>query len=55
MKFADAELLGVPHRLVVSERGLANGELEYRHRRDTESRNLKREEALTLLEGSGIT
>ncbi len=49
VKFADAELLGIPHRLVVSDRGLAAGELEYRHRRDSESRNLKREEALELL------
>jgi prolyl-tRNA synthetase len=49
VKFADAELIGIPHRLVVSERGLGNGELEYRHRRDSESRNIKREEALTLL------
>ncbi|MDJ0909704.1 MAG: proline--tRNA ligase [Woeseiaceae bacterium] len=55
VKFADAELIGVPHRLVVSERGLGNGELEYRHRSESESRNLKREEALTLLKGSGIT
>ena len=49
VKFADAELIGIPHRLVVSERGLAAGELEYRHRRDSESRMLKREEALNLL------
>ena len=33
VKFADAELIGIPHRLVVSERGLAAGKLEYRHRR----------------------
>lgn len=52
VKFADAELVGIPHRLVVSERGLANGELEYRHRRDTESRDLKRDEALNLLHAS---
>jgi prolyl-tRNA synthetase len=50
VKFADAELIGVPHRLVISERSLAAGELEYRHRRDAESRNLKREEALKLLQ-----
>ena len=49
VKFADAELIGIPHRLVISDRGLAAGELEYRHRRDTESRHLKREEALKLL------
>ncbi len=55
VKFADAELIGIPHRLVVSERGLGNGELEYRHRRDSDSQNLKREEALKLLKGSRIT
>jgi prolyl-tRNA synthetase len=54
VKFADAELLGIPHRLVISDRGLAAGELEYRHRRDSESRNLKREEALNLLKGSVV-
>lgn len=50
VKFADAELIGIPHRLVIGERSLAAGELEYRHRRDGESRNLKREDALKLLE-----
>ena len=52
--FADAELIGIPHRLVVSERNLASDELEYRHRRDTEARHLKREEALKLLEESSV-
>ena len=33
VKFADAELFGIPHRIVVSDRGLAAGRLEYRHRR----------------------
>jgi prolyl-tRNA synthetase len=47
--FADAELIGIPHRLVISDRSLAAGELEYRHRSDADSRNLKREEALKLL------
>ena len=51
MKFADAELIGIPHRLVISDRGLEAGELEYRHRRDEESRMMKREEALKLLMG----
>ncbi|HEX7062477.1 MAG TPA: proline--tRNA ligase [Woeseiaceae bacterium] len=49
VKFADAELIGIPHRLVISERALDAGELEYRHRRDSESRMLKREAALELL------
>jgi prolyl-tRNA synthetase len=37
VKFADAELLGIPHRIVIGERTLAAGNLEYRHRRETES------------------
>ncbi len=49
VKFAEAELIGIPHRLVISERGLEAGELEYRHRRETEARLLKREDALDLL------
>ena len=55
VKFADAELIGIPHRVVVGDRGLAKGELEYRHRRDTESRDLKREEVLELLKESSIS
>ena len=55
VKFADAELIGVPHRLVISERNLAAGEIEYRHRRDSESRNLKREDVLNLLEVSNVS
>jgi len=35
-KFADADLLGIPHRLVVSDKVLAAGQLEYKHRRDAE-------------------
>jgi prolyl-tRNA synthetase len=54
VKFADAELIGIPHRLVISERNLASGEFEYRHRRDSESRNLNRDEALELLKNYAI-
>jgi len=46
VKFADAELLGIPHRLVVAERGLEAGKLEYRHRRDTQSTEFPAAEAL---------
>jgi malonate-semialdehyde dehydrogenase (acetylating)/methylmalonate-semialdehyde dehydrogenase len=34
--FADWELIGVPHRVVLSDRGLKEGQVEYQHRRDTE-------------------
>jgi prolyl-tRNA synthetase len=46
--FADIELIGIPHRIVVSERGLAAGTFEYRARRDTDSRNLSREQLFAL-------
>jgi prolyl-tRNA synthetase len=49
VKFADAELLGIPHRLVVAERGLEAGKLEYRQRRDTASTEFPESEALTFL------
>jgi prolyl-tRNA synthetase len=37
VKFADSELMGIPHRIVIGERGIAAGNLEYRHRSETES------------------
>jgi len=49
VKFADAELLGIPHRLVVAERGLEAGRLEYRHRRDSESTEFPAGEALEFI------
>jgi prolyl-tRNA synthetase len=49
VKFADAELLGIPHRLVVAERGLEAGQLEYRHRRASESSNFPAGEAVAFL------
>jgi prolyl-tRNA synthetase len=47
--FADMELIGIPHRVVVSERGLAAGTLEYRGREDSESRSLGEDELFALL------
>ena len=35
--FADWELIGIPHRIVIGDRGLDAGAVEYRHRRDAES------------------
>ena len=49
VKFADAELLGIPHRVVIAERGLAAGRLEYRHRRDSESSEFPADEALAFI------
>jgi len=46
--FADIELIGVPHRIVVSERGLAAGTFEYRRRGESENRSLSRDELARL-------
>ncbi len=48
--FADMELIGIPHRIVVSERGLAAGTFEYRGRRDTENRALSHDELMALFD-----
>ena len=35
--FADWELIGVPHRVTIGDRGLKEGQVEYQHRRDSEA------------------
>jgi prolyl-tRNA synthetase len=50
VKFADAELLGIPHRVVVGERGIDAGKLEYRARRATESEELALDNALAFIQ-----
>jgi prolyl-tRNA synthetase len=47
--FADMELIGIPHRVVVSERGLASGTLEYRARTSAESSAITRDELFEIL------
>ncbi|HRO27242.1 MAG TPA: proline--tRNA ligase [Luteimonas sp.] len=49
--FADIELIGIPHRVVVSERGLAAGTFEYRARTAAESENLDRDSLRARLPG----
>jgi prolyl-tRNA synthetase len=46
---ADAELMGIPHRIVVGDRGLETGEVEYKGRRDPESRSLPLAEVLAFI------
>ena len=45
-KFADAELLGIPHRITIGDRGLATGDFEYRYRRAESAEMLKRDDVL---------
>jgi prolyl-tRNA synthetase len=49
VKFADDELLGMPRRVVIGEKGLDRGMLEYRERRATESSDLPLDQLLPLL------
>ena len=47
--FADMELIGVPHRVVISDRGLKEGQLEYQGRRDAEATKLAQADAVQML------
>jgi prolyl-tRNA synthetase len=47
--FADWELIGVPHRVTIGDRGLKEGHLEYQHRRDSASSQIPADEALAFL------
>ena len=42
--FADSELIGIPHRIVIGDRGLDAGTVEYRHRRDSKSTDVALDE-----------
>jgi len=46
---ADSELIGIPHRVVVGERGLKEGLVEYQHRKDTAPSSIAVADILTLL------
>lgn len=48
--FADMELIGIPHRVVVGERGLKDGKIEYQARRDKAAQTVELEQALPFLQ-----
>ena len=47
--FADAELLGIPHTLIIGDRSLDNGVVEYKDRQSGEKQEVKVEEMLDFL------
>jgi prolyl-tRNA synthetase len=49
--FADWELIGVPHRVVISDRGLKEGQVEYQHRRDSAASKVAAGEIAAFLQG----
>lgn len=51
VKFADMDLIGIPHRVVISDRSLAEGELEYKYRRNKDAQSLPVAEMLDFLLG----
>ncbi len=48
---ADQELMGIPHRVVIGERGLKEGALEYQHRRDSQATKVPAADAAKLVAG----
>ena len=49
--FADWELIGVPHRVTIGDRGLKDGVVEYQHRRDAAATKVPVADALTFVKG----
>jgi prolyl-tRNA synthetase len=48
--FAESDLIGIPHRFVVGERGLAEGKVEYKARTTAEAQNLLVSEVISFLQ-----
>ena len=54
-KFADADLIGIPHRLVIGEKGLDRAQVEYKSRREADTAMVNRDELVDFLqERAGI-
>ncbi len=49
--FADWELIGVPHRVTIGDRGLKEGHVEYQHRRDAAATKIPAGEVLNFVKG----
>jgi prolyl-tRNA synthetase len=47
---ADTELMGIPHRLVIGDRGLENGSIEYKGRRDTDKQEIPADNVVNFLQ-----
>ncbi|WP_300424866.1 proline--tRNA ligase [uncultured Thalassolituus sp.] len=49
VKFADMELMGLPHRIVISDRGLEDGTIEYKNRRAEDKENIPAGDIISFL------
>ncbi len=48
--FADLELIGIPHRIVIGERGLKEGMVEYKGRRDAEAQQIALQDIVKFIQ-----
>ncbi|ODN42257.1 proline--tRNA ligase [Piscirickettsia litoralis] len=48
--FADADLIGIPHRIIIGDRGLKNGQVEYKSRRAGNSEDINLDDALGFIQ-----
>ena len=52
VKFADMDLIGIPHRLVISDRGLKDNQIEYQERRSQQRQDLAAGEAVAFIKST---
>ena len=49
LMFADHELMGIPHRIVIGDRGLKDGNIEYKGRTDVDSQQVSIDDLISFL------
>ena len=49
IQFADAELIGIPNRIIISEKGITNNQIEFRSRNSQDSEMLSKEEVINRI------
>lgn len=50
--FADADLIGIPHRIVIGEKSLAKNEIEYKHRRASDSEHVPQSDIVGFIQNA---
>ena len=50
--FADADLIGIPHRIVIGEKSLAKNEIEYKHRRASDSEHIAQDSIVDFIQNA---
>ncbi len=50
VKFSDMELIGIPHRIVISDRGIEEGAYEYKHRRENDKVSVPADDVIQFIQ-----